>query len=180
MNFDAEVEEGHDTNRMENKINEYISVPKLSLKQQDIMACVEALIRENKFAEAIETLWDMYKALQRREQSGNVGRYILIRIAHINIYNEDYIAARHNLSYVMHFPITIGNPLLHLRLGQVQDKLGNEKRAVDELARALIMDGKRVFDQEDRRLLEIPLRALNESMDSEWKHYEGQDWEVTK
>ncbi|MCE5170768.1 hypothetical protein LQV63_15790 [Paenibacillus profundus] len=180
MNFDADFEECHHVNNMESKINDYFAVPHLSWEQQDRIACADARLREKNYPKAIETLWNMYEALHRREQSSTVGRYVLIRIAHINIYNEDYIAARDNLSFIMQFPNTIGNPLLHLRLGQVQDKLGNEKRAVDELARAFIMDGKRVFDLEDRRLLEIPLRALNEPMDSDWNHYEGQDWEVTK
>lgn len=43
----------------------------------------------------------------------------------------------------------IGNPYLHLRLGQAQLELGNEKRAKDELARAFMGGGGEIFEGED-------------------------------
>jgi tetratricopeptide (TPR) repeat protein len=45
----------------------------------------------------------------------------------------------------------LGNPFVHLRLGQTQLELGNEVRAADELARAYMGGGKEVFEEEDSK-----------------------------
>ncbi len=42
----------------------------------------------------------------------------------------------------------IGNPFLHLRLGQTQLELGHEVLAADELARAYMGAGKEIFEEE--------------------------------
>jgi hypothetical protein len=49
----------------------------------------------------------------------------------------------------MHCPGDIGNPFLHLRLGQSQLELGNRERAADELARAYMGGGKEIFEQDE-------------------------------
>lgn len=43
-------------------------------------------------------------------------------------------------------PDGLGNPFLHLRLGQIALQRGDEKRAVDEFLRAYMGDGERAFD----------------------------------
>ena len=53
----------------------------------------------------------------------------------------------------MHFPNAIGNPFLHLRLGQCQFELGNLDRAADELMRAYMAGGPELFEDEDARYL---------------------------
>jgi hypothetical protein len=55
----------------------------------------------------------------------------------------------------MHAPGAVGNPFLHLRIGQVQFELGNEQRAADELARAYLKEGKTLFDGEDPKYLDF-------------------------
>lgn len=42
----------------------------------------------------------------------------------------------------------IGNPFLHLRLGQTQLELGHEVLAADELARAYMGAGREIFEEE--------------------------------
>jgi hypothetical protein len=55
----------------------------------------------------------------------------------------------------MHCPKAIGNPFLHLRLGQCQFELGNLDRAADELARAYMGAGLEIFDSEDAKYFEF-------------------------
>jgi hypothetical protein len=54
----------------------------------------------------------------------------------------------------MHCPDAIGNPFIHLRLGQCQFEIGNLKRAADELARAFLMEGLALFEDEDPKYIE--------------------------
>lgn len=56
----------------------------------------------------------------------------------------------------------MGNPFLHLRLGQCQFELGSFDVATDELMRAYKGGGADVFAHEDRKYLEfVAARALD-------------------
>ncbi|WP_375514175.1 tetratricopeptide repeat protein [uncultured Nostoc sp.] len=66
----------------------------------------------------------------------------------------DYENARHALQKAMYCPDAIGNPYIHLKLGQAQLELGNFERAQDELARAYIIEGKAIFENEDSKYYE--------------------------
>lgn len=55
----------------------------------------------------------------------------------------------------MHCPGAIGNPFIHLRLGQAQLELGNTDRAADELMRAYMGGGLEIFAMEDERYLDF-------------------------
>ena len=65
----------------------------------------------------------------------------------------------------MHCPDAIGNPFLHLRLGQCQFELGNLDRAADELARAFLIEGKQVFEDSDPKYLDFVESKLASSQD---------------
>ena len=53
----------------------------------------------------------------------------------------------------MRCPGAIGNPFIHLRLGQAQFELKNLGRAKDDLARAYMGGGDEIFKDEDRKYL---------------------------
>lgn len=50
-------------------------------------------------------------------------------------------------------PGAVGNPFLHLRLGQVLLDLGDEAGAADELMRAYMGGGAEIFSLEEPRYL---------------------------
>lgn len=47
----------------------------------------------------------------------------------------------------------VGNPFVHLRLGQAYFLTGNEEKAADELMRAYMASGEEVFEDEDPKFL---------------------------
>jgi hypothetical protein len=61
--------------------------------------------------------------------------------------------AREALEDAMHCPDAIGNPFLHLRLGQVLLDEDEPDRAADELIRAYMGAGPEIFVGEDPRYL---------------------------
>ena len=63
--------------------------------------------------------------------------------------------AKDALTHAMHCPGALGNPFIHLRLGQSQFELGNEERAKDELARAYMGAGLEIFEDEDAKYIEF-------------------------
>lgn len=50
-------------------------------------------------------------------------------------------------------PGGVGNPFLHLRLGEIALELGDEARAADELIRAYAVGGPEAFQSEDPKYL---------------------------
>lgn len=67
----------------------------------------------------------------------------------------DYERALDALTEAVQCPGGLGNPFIHLRLGQCQYELGNMDRAADELARAYMGDGERIFDDDDPKYLDF-------------------------
>jgi hypothetical protein len=63
--------------------------------------------------------------------------------------SKDYAAGVDNLSLAMHCPDAIGNPFLHLRLGQCQFESGNLERAADEFIRVYAIAGSGIFKEEN-------------------------------
>lgn len=109
----------------------------------------DALAEAGRYAEALDRYWDAFDLLPDPATEWSAGTWLLAAIGDANLLNNDYEAARDNLSYAMRFPDAIGNPFLHLRLGQSQFELGNLDRAADELARAYMGAGADIFADDD-------------------------------
>lgn len=60
-----------------------------------------------------------------------------------------YSEARDALRDAMHGPGALGNPFIHLRLGQAHFELKEHERAKDELARAYMGGGDEIFEGEN-------------------------------
>ena len=77
--------------------------------------------------------------------------WILTAIGDALFQKGEYERARESLQEAMRCPGAIGNPFIHLRLGQTQFELHNLGRAKDELARAYMGGGDEIFEAEDRK-----------------------------
>ena len=93
--------------------------------------------------------WKAWDLLPEPKTEWDAATWILAAVGDANFLGKDYKAGRDNLSNAMHCPNAIGNPFIHLRLGQCQFELGNEERAADELTRALMGAGEEILQQED-------------------------------
>ncbi len=79
--------------------------------------------------------------------------WILISIGDSCFLLGDRESAREAFEYAMHCPGAIGNPFLHLRLGQILFDAGENDAAADELMRAYMSEGKEIFEPEDPKYL---------------------------
>jgi tetratricopeptide (TPR) repeat protein len=111
------------------------------------------LAEEGRFAEALESYWAAWDHLPEPQTEWEAATWILAAIGDANFQQGNYEAGRDNLTMAMHCPAAIGNPFLHLRLGQCQFELGNFERAADELARAFLLGGSKLFDKDDPKYL---------------------------
>jgi tetratricopeptide (TPR) repeat protein len=105
----------------------------------------DALAGRGEYAAALAQYWAAWDLLPEPLTNWGAATWILAAIGDANFLSGDYAAGRDNLSTAMHCPDAIGNPFLHLRLGQCQFELGNLERASDELTRAYMGAGDEIF-----------------------------------
>jgi tetratricopeptide (TPR) repeat protein len=118
---------------------------------QSLCQAGDALAERNEYSAALQQYWAAWDLLPQPPSNWGAATWILAAIGDANFLGGEYVAGRDNLSLAMHCPEAIGNPFLHLRLGQCQFELGNFDRAADELTRAYMGAGDEIFDQEEKK-----------------------------
>jgi tetratricopeptide (TPR) repeat protein len=76
-------------------------------------------------------------------------------IGDIRFAEEDFDGALDGFQIAVSCPEGLGNPFLHLRLGECHFELGNLDKAADELMRAYMSEGAEIFENEDPKYLEF-------------------------
>jgi len=106
-----------------------------------------------RYPEALENYWAAWNLLPEPKIEWEAATWILAAVGDANFLGGDYQAGRDNLARAMHGPGAIGNPFLHLRLGQCHVELGDLDRAADELTRAYMGSGPEIFAEQDPKYL---------------------------
>ena len=126
------------------------------------------LARQAKYREAVEKYIAALELLPEPKTKWEACTWLLAAIGDANFMGKHYEHARLALSDAMHCPGAIGNPFIHLRLGQSQFELGDKKRAADELARAYMGGGKEVFAAEDPKYFDFVKTVLKPPANGKW------------
>lgn len=101
------------------------------------------------YSQAIGQFRAAFALVPEPYQEWEASLWLLTALGEAYYFAGEYELARAALTSVMHVPGAIGNPFVHLRLGQVQFELGNTQQAADELIRAYMGGGKEIFEEED-------------------------------
>jgi tetratricopeptide (TPR) repeat protein len=109
----------------------------------------DALADEGKYRDAVGKYVEALELLPEPMTDWEACTWLLTAVGDANFLSGNYEQARSALSDAMHCPGAIGNPFMHMRLGQSQFELGNMDRAADELARAYLQEGLAIFEHED-------------------------------
>jgi tetratricopeptide (TPR) repeat protein len=113
----------------------------------------DVLAASGKFEEALAEYNRAWEILPESKSQWNASTWILAAVADAAFLGNFKTSAREALEFVMACPNAIGNPFLHLRLGQVLLDAGEHDRAADELMRAYMGAGPDLFASEDKRYL---------------------------
>ncbi|MBZ4421217.1 tol-pal system YbgF family protein [Myxococcus sp. RHSTA-1-4] len=81
--------------------------------------------------------------------------WVFTAIGDMYFHLGDFAEARKAMRDAVRSPDGLGNPFVHLRLGQSEFELGDKKRAADELARAYMGGGEEVFEGDDEKYLQF-------------------------
>lgn len=127
----------------------------------ELSAAGDAFADEKNYPKALAEYWKAFDLLPEPKTKWDASTWLLASIGDANFMGEDFQAGVDNLSNAMYCPGAIGNPFLHLRLGQCQYETGNMERAADELARAYALEGEKIFSAEPVRYLEFLKTKIN-------------------
>jgi tetratricopeptide (TPR) repeat protein len=151
----------------ENKENQefYLEIDDLSYsKILELSKQGDNYAQRHEFTKAIDSYYDALDLVPDPLEAYSATTWLLTAIGESYLLSNDYENAREVLQQAMHCPDAIGNPFIHLILGQAQFELGNFDRAKDELARAYMGGGKEIFAGDDPKYYEY-LKALMRGLD---------------
>lgn len=113
---------------------------------QELCSRGDELAGDGAYDEALEEYWAAWALLPEPKEQWEAATWILAAIGDANFLSGDYASGRDNLTTALECPGALGNPFIHLRLGQCQFELENLDRASDELARAYMGAGNEIFE----------------------------------
>lgn len=119
--------------------------------------CAEGdrLAASSKFEEAVAQYNAAWSMVPEPRTDWAASTWILAAIGDACFLGGYRTSAREALEYAMLCPGGVGNPFLHLRLGQTLFDLGEQDRAAEELTRAYMGSGADIFANQDGRYLEF-------------------------
>jgi tetratricopeptide (TPR) repeat protein len=125
--------------------------PHLHAEIQRLSTAGDVSASARRFEEAIEYYNVAWALIPEPKTEWNASTWLLAAIGDAAFLGGYEGSALEALRFAMRCPDGIGNPFLHLRLGQVLFDRGDQDAAADELARAYMGAGAEIFDQEEPR-----------------------------
>lgn len=117
--------------------------------------CAEGdlLVKSGDFRGALHLYHDSWKLLPEPKEDWDAATWILSAIGDVHFFLGDYKNTISALSNALRCPNGLGNPFIHLRIGEAAFELGEIDRAKDELTRAYMGAGRDIFAAEDPKYL---------------------------
>ena len=115
----------------------------------------DALAASSHFDEAVKSYNAAWEMVPEPKNDWNASTWILGAIGDACFLGGYVTSAREAFEYAMSCPDAVGNPFLHLRLGQVLLDAGEQDASADNLMRAYMGAGAEIFATEDPRYLKF-------------------------
>ena len=120
----------------------------------------ETQIENGEFRAAFDSLIAALEELPSPSEQWNAAGWLLVAMGENAFRSGSFEAAKNPLEDAMYCPGTLGNPWVHMRLGQVHFELANTERATDNLARAYMGGGRDVFQNQDPKYFDLVASVL--------------------
>ncbi len=98
---------------------------------------------------ALREYHEAWILLPEPKEDWEAATWILSAIGDAHFQANDFKHAASAFSNAVRCPDGLGNPFIHLRLGESQFEMGNMEKAKDELTRAYMGGGRELFENED-------------------------------
>ena len=126
----------------------------LNLIENEVKKAEEAFLIGN-YKNALYLYQKAIDLIPEPKKSWNESWVFFYGISEMYFQNENYDKAIFYLKECIQCPFAIGNPHVHLRIGQVRYELGNFDKAEDELMRAFMGGGREIFINEDEKYFSL-------------------------
>jgi tetratricopeptide (TPR) repeat protein len=124
-------------------------------KIKELCAEGDVFVEMREYNDAYANYIEALDLVPEPKEDYSAATWILAALGDMYFQTKDYNQAKQVFSDSMHCAGAIGNPFLHLRLGQVALELGDSARAADELCRAYMSAGKEIFDREEPKYFDF-------------------------
>jgi tetratricopeptide (TPR) repeat protein len=114
----------------------------------------------NDLESALDALQEALELIPEPKQRWNVTGWVLVAFGECFVRQGDFKLAAPPLQDSMICPGTLGNPWVHLRLGQARYELGEMDRAADELTRAYMGGDRDIFEGHDPKYFALLQQVL--------------------
>lgn len=128
----------------------------------------DALAEKSEYSAAIAKYTEALRLLPEPITDWEACTWLLVAIGDAHFLSGSYGPARDAFSEATHCPGAIGNPFVHLRLGESQLELGNKDKAANELARAYMGAGVDIFGAEDPKYFQFLKTVLKPPANGTW------------
>jgi tetratricopeptide (TPR) repeat protein len=113
----------------------------------------EKLMQDGRIGSALGKYADAWALIPDPKERWNVSTSVISAIADCWFLAGKYDEVLRALEFGMNCPGAVGNPFLHLRLGQALLEQGEERRAEEELMRAYQVHREAIFADQDPKYL---------------------------
>jgi hypothetical protein len=135
---------------------------------QELCAEGDVLLEMREFSQAYENYIAALALVPEPKEEFQATTWILAALGDLYFHSKDFPQTATAISNAMRCAGGLGNPFLHLRLGQAQLELNNEASAADELCRAYMGAGMKIFEKEDPKYLEFLKTKIHAPDGSQW------------
>lgn len=118
---------------------------------QELCAEGDVLLEMGEFTAAYKNYISALELIPEPKEAFEATTWIMAALGDLYFQAKDFRQVAQVLSDAMHCTGAIGNPFLHLRLGQAHFELGNHEQAADELCRAYMGAGSEIFAKDDEK-----------------------------
>lgn len=105
--------------------------------------------RRKDYERAIASYRSAWALLPEPKEEWTAATWLLVAIGDVQFLSCDYQEALMTFVHAMRCPDALGNPFIHLRLGELHFEAGAKAKALDELTRAYMGAGDKIFRTED-------------------------------
>ncbi|MCA9250040.1 MAG: hypothetical protein R3E58_11405 [Phycisphaerae bacterium] len=120
---------------------------------QDLCAKGDALVQRKQFEQAFGHYRDALNLVPQPAEEWEATTWILTAIGDLYFLAKMIPNALKAFKDAVHCPGGLGNPFIHLRLGQCYLDMGQEGLAADELTRAYMGAGREIFKAQDPKYI---------------------------
>jgi tetratricopeptide (TPR) repeat protein len=126
------------------------------------------LVERGKYKQGIEKYIAALELVPQPMEEWEASTWLLTAIGDAHFLSGNYSLAIKALTDAMCCPNALGNPFIHLRLGQSYLEVGDQFQAADELIRAYMGDGKDIFENQDPKYFNFLKSRIKPPASGQW------------